>query len=402
MAAGSTTDGRTQVAQATRATYVAFAGSGFAFASWASRIPQVRDRLDLSPAQLGLVLLSIATGSAVSLPLSGPIVTRLGSRRVVTLTALLLAVAMTVVSLGYLVGVAPVVVGLFLFGFSAGAWDVAMNVQGAVVERLLGRSIMSRFHAGFSVGTVVGALAGAALVALSVPVTAHLLAAGLLVTVLVVTETRGFVGDHDGEESPPAEDTGERRHRHALTAWREPRTLLIGLLVLAFAFAEGTAGDWVGVSLVDGYDASKVVAVLGLATFLTFMTAARWFGPRLLDRLGRVVVVRALALVAAVGVLGFVFAPVTWLAFVGIALWGTGTSLGFPVGMSAGADEPRRAAARVGVIASIGYWAFLAGPPFVGFVGDRVTVLRALVAVPVLLAVAAALAGTTRPPAETG
>jgi MFS family permease len=138
--------------------------------------------------------------------------------------------------------------------------------------------------------------------------------------------------------------------------------------------------------------------VLGLATFLAAMTTARWFGPAWLDRFGRVTVTRALALVAAVGVLLFVLGVATWLAFVGIALWGLGTSLGFPVGMSAGADDPVRSAARVSVIASIGYWAFLAGPPFIGFVGDHVTVLRALLAVPVALGVAAAIAGATRPP----
>jgi len=385
------------VVRATRATYVAFAGAGFAFASWASRIPQVRDHLGLSPAQLGLVLLSIAAGSAIALPLSGPVVTRFGSRRVVTWMALLQGGAMAMVALGYLVGVAPVVAGLFVFGFSAGAWDVAMNVQGAVVERLLGRSIMSRFHAGFSIGTVAGALVGALIVALSVPVTAHLLGAAVVVTASVGLETRAFVGDHAGEERPP-DDAPVRTTRHALTAWREPRTLLIGVMVLAFAFSEGAAGDWTGIAVIDGYGQSKVVGVLGLATFHAAMTTARWFGPAWLDRFGRVAVTRALALVAAVGVLLFVLGVATWLAFVGIALWGLGTSLGFPVGMSAGADDPVRSAARVSVIASIGYWAFLAGPPFIGFVGDHVTVLRALLAVPVALGVAAAIAGATRPP----
>jgi predicted MFS family arabinose efflux permease len=144
-----------------RATYAAFIATGFAFASWASEIPQVRDRLGLSSAELGLVLLAIAAGSVISLPLAGPVVARIGSLRTVQLMALVDAVALVVVGLGYLGGVVPVVVGLFLFGFGQGAWDVAMNVQGAVVERRLGRAIMPRFHAGFSVGTVAGALSGA-------------------------------------------------------------------------------------------------------------------------------------------------------------------------------------------------------------------------------------------------
>lgn len=163
------------VRSAVLATYAVFIISGIAFASWASRIPQVRDRLHLDPAGLGLVLLGIAAGSVIALPLSGVIIGHFGSRWTVRTTGLLVAVALAVVSLGYLPGVVPVVIGLFLFGLGLGAWDVAMNVQGALAERRLGRAIMPRFHAGFSVGTVAGALIGAGMVALQVPVAAHLL-----------------------------------------------------------------------------------------------------------------------------------------------------------------------------------------------------------------------------------
>src|SRR3954452_22630632 len=112
--------------RATRATYLAFIASGFAFASWASRIPQVKDRLHLDPSQLGLVLLSIAAGSVIALPLSGRIVGRLGSRRTTAATAVLLSVALGVVAVGYSAGVAWLVAGLFLLGLANGSWDVAM------------------------------------------------------------------------------------------------------------------------------------------------------------------------------------------------------------------------------------------------------------------------------------
>jgi hypothetical protein len=94
----------------------------------------------------------------------------------------------------------------------------------------------------------------------------------------------------------------------------------------------------------------------------------------------------------------FVFGGLTPVAFVGAILWGAGLSLGFPVGMSAGADEPAMAAPRVSVIASIGYCAVLAGPPLIGFLGAHFTVLRALTTVAVLLAVAVLIAGSIRPP----
>ena len=384
---------RAATAVGVRATYAAFIATGFAFASWASEIPQVRDRLGLSSAELGLVLLAIAAGSVISLPLAGPFVARFGSRRTVQVMALVDAVALVVVGLGYLGGVAPVVVGLFLFGFGQGAWDVAMNVQGAVVERRVGRAIMPRFHAGFSVGTVGGALSGAVIVGLGVGVTVHLVVVGVVVAAAVPLLVRGFVAD--SEAAHPDDPAPERRS--ALAAWREPRTLLVGLFVLAFAFAEGTGNDWSSVALIDGYGMSRVVGILGFATFLAAMTAGRWFGPNLLDRYGRVATCRVMAAASVAGLLLFVFGGHPALPFVGAALWGAGLSLGFPVGMSAGADDPAHAASRVSVIASVGYLAFLGGPPLIGFLGEHVGVLRALTAVAVLLALAVAIGGTVRP-----
>jgi predicted MFS family arabinose efflux permease len=385
-----------EVRAATRATYVAFIGAGVPIASWASRIPQIRDGLGLTPSELGLVLLAIAAGSIVALPLAGHIVTHFGSRRTVTAMAALLGISLSGAAVGYRYGVAPVVVGLALFGFANGAWDVAMNVQGALVERRLGRAIMPRFHAGFSVGTVAGALVGSAAVALHVPVTAHLVGAALLVAVAVMVAVRSFLRD-DSDDTAPAPDEAGSGLRRALSAWKEPRTLLIGVFVLAFAFTEGTGLDWINVAVIDDYGASAAVGALAFAVFLAAMTTGRWFGPRFLDRYGRVPVLRVLAMCGLVGLGLFVFGRNSLLAFAGVVLWGLGASLGFPVGMSAAADDPARAAARVSVVASIGYCAFLAGPPLIGFLGDHLTVRTALLVVTLLLIMSIAVAGAIRP-----
>ena len=383
------------VSAASAATYAAFIGSGFAFASWASRIPQVRDRLGLDPAALGLLLLAVAAGSLLALPLSGLVVTRLGSSRVVAVMAVLLSIGLTTAAVGSLAGVVPVAIGLFLVGFAHGAWDVAINVQGTVVERHLRRSVMSRFHAGFSLGTVAGALLGAAAVAGHVPVAVHLTAVAVLVAAVVLWQARRFVADHEPTE-PDRPEQGPRGG--GLTAWREPRTLFIGVFVLAFAFAEGAGNDWISVASIDGYHVPPTLGTLAFAAFLVAMTTGRWFGPAILDRYGRTAVVRFLALIGIAGVGLFVFAPTFGFAFAGSLLWGLGASLGFPVGMSAGGDDPRRAAGRVSVIASIGYCASLAGPPAIGVLGNHVTVLRALIIVAALLGVAMLVAGTVRAP----
>jgi fucose permease len=382
------------VRRAVRAVYAVFFGAGFMFASWASRIPQVRDGLHLDPGSLGLLLLSIAAGSVLALPLAGIVVSRLGAARTITLMAIVSAVGLATAALGYRSGVPPVVVGLFLLGVGNGTWDVAMNVEGTFVEQRLGRSILSRFHAGFSVGTVAGALLGALMVVLGVSVTVHLLGVAALIALGGPWAVRGFLTvtapAHHEEEAP----------RHPLEAWTEPRTLLLGLFVFCMAFIEGTGNDWLGVAMIDGYDATPAVGSLTLSLFLAAMTAGRWFGPALLDRFGRVVSVRTTALMACGGVLVVVFAGSLPVAMAGAVVWGLGSALGFPVGMSAAADDRRRAAARVSVVTSIGYVAFLAGPPLVGLLGNHVGTLRSLVAVAGLASAGVLLSGIVAPMQE--
>jgi fucose permease len=373
--------------RAVRAVYYAFFGAGFAFASWASRIPQVRDGLRLSPGSLGLLLLSIAAGSVISLPLAGTVVARLGAARTIAVTGILSAVGLATTALGYRSGVAPVVVGLFLFGVGTGTWDVGMNVEGTFVEQRLGRAILPRFHAGFSIGAVTGALLGAAMVVAGVSVTVHLLAVALVIGISLPWAVRGFL-----TVTAPAHPD-EQSSSHPLAAWKEPRTLLLGVFVFCMAFMEGTGNDWLGVAVIDGYHARPAVGSLTLGLFLGAMTTGRWFGPALLDRFGRLASVRASAVFACGGVLLVIFAVSLPLAMAGAVLWGLGCSLGFPVGMSAAADDSRLAAGRVGVVTSIGYVAFLAGPPFVGVLGNHVGTLRSLVAVAGLAGLGALLSG---------
>jgi fucose permease len=417
--------GTAQVRSATRAVYLAFFGNGFLFASWAARIPQVRDGLRVSPGVLGLVLLCTAAGSVIATPLSGLVIARLGDTRTVAVMAPVAAAGMATVAVGYLHGIPPVAAGLFIFGFGSSTWDVAMNVQGTVVEHALGRAIMSRFHAGWSIGTVVGAGVGAAMVALGVPVTVHLLAAALVVAVTVPVTARRFlphvhgihhadddrnargVRDADGAarrdgtaarpDATAAQPDGTAARRSPLAAWTEPRTLLIGLFVLCMSFSEGTGNDWLSLAIIGGYHTAAALGTLTFAVFLAAMTAGRWFGPGFLDRYGRVRVLRVCAATAFTGLLVIEVGRVLPVALAGAVLLGLGTSLGFPVGLSAAGDDPRYAAGRVSTAASLGYAAFLAGPPSVGFLADHVGILHGLSIAGVLLAVAFFLCPVTAP-----
>lgn len=393
---------------AVTSVFVAFIGAGVLQATWAARIPQMKEALGLDPAKWGLVLLAMAVGSVSALPVAGLIIERFGEKQTVRIFSVITGLALVFLGLGYVYGVVPVVISLFIMGFGFGAWDVAMNVQGAFVEHDLRRVIMPRFHAGFSVGTVAGALLGALLIQFGVGVTANLVGIGLLVGGIVAWRVSGFMtppppktGDgvadllEEAQSSQPTEPPSKLRLGEA---WREPRTVLIGLFVMIFAFAEGTAIDWIGVAMVDDYETSATVGTLGLAVFLTTMTLARWFGSGLIDRWGRVPVLRTLSVVAFAGVLLFALSGSVVWAFVGVALWGCGVSLGFPMGMSAGGDEASGSAVRVSVIATIGYVAFLGGPPLIGLLGQNLGVLTAVLAVAALLPVAFLIAGSVREP----
>lgn len=379
--------------RARTAVFVVFGACGFGFASWASRLPDIKLRLDLTPGELGTLLLTTAAGSILGLPSAGAIIARIGTRRTVEAGVVVNAVGLMVAALavGFLANPYLAGFGMFLMGLGMGCWDVAMNHEGAAVERLGGRSIMPWFHASFSGATVVGALIGAGMTFLRVPVWLHitLVVAGLVCVALWAA--RPFLPEMEvAEDGPAAANPGR-------SAWLEPRTLLVGVVVLVAAFTEGTANDWVAIALTDGYDLPAWAGVLGFATFLGAMTAGRLLGTGALDKYGRVPVLYAMFALALVGSVLVVFGgPI--LAFLGTILWGVGASLGFPVGMSAASDEPSRAAARLSVVATVGYLAFLGGPPLVGYLGDRVGVLKALLAVGALLIPALLAVPATREP----
>ncbi|MGD9959548.1 MFS transporter [Nocardioides sp.] len=383
---------------ARNAVALSFFLNGFGFASWISRIPEARHELSLSNGGLGLLLLAISAGSVLTLPSSGVLINRFGPGNVVRfgISADALGLVLVSVGTGLLGNIAVTAVGLFIYGLGVGLWDVAMNVEGATVERLVGRTIMPRFHAGFSFGTVMGAAVGALTTAAGLPLEWHLVAvAGLIMAAGLVTTGRFLpaIEQPEAGEDLPAQ-------RSAWSAWLEPRTLLIGAMVFALALTEGTANDWLAVSLIDGYDVERWVGVAGFGLFVVAMTGGRLFGPAMLDRFGRVPVLWSTIAAAAMGVVLIVFGGSVLLVVVGIVLWGIGASLGFPVGMSAASDDEAHAAARVSVVSTIAYTAFLAGPPLLGFLADEVGTLKALLAVAVLLVPSALLVPAARKPAH--
>ena len=406
------------------AVVAAYAFSGIAFATWVSRLPAIRDGLDLTPANVGLLLLCMTLGSFISVSASGLIVLRFGSKQTIRIGSIMVGTGLVLTGVGTSVLVNPLAVaaGLAVIGLGTASWNTASNVEGAAVERAVRRHIMPRLHGAFSLGTVAGAAAGAWAAGAGVPVVWHFAVAGLLVAGSVATAASWFRADitpvEGGQSFRPAKpDTFEDpstgpipvigpatvrpdepldNKRQIAQAWRDRRTLLLGVLVLGLALAEGAAGDWVALALADGHGQSDAAGAAGYGLFVTFMTVGRFAGTVVLDRFGRVPVMRWCAALAVLGLGLFVFAPVPWVAYVALAVWGLGASLGFPVGMSAAADDPLKAAARVSVVSTIGYGAFLCGPPLLGLLAEHVGILHSLLAVMVMLVVSFLLSPVAR------
>lgn len=207
---------------------------------------------------------------------------------------------------------------------------------------------------------------------------------------MAVTATNRWVQ----QPAPHADEAQGVRAR--LSAWTDRSTLLIGLVVLGMALAEGSANDWLALTMVDGHGVDNSAGAAALGVFLGAMTLVRLFGVRLIDRYGRVDVLRWCAALAFVGLGLMIFVDSAVVAFIGAGLWGAGAALGFPIGMSAAAEDPRRAAARVSVVSTIGYIAFLVAPPVIGFIGEHSSLRQALILVLVVVALAGLMSPAVR------
>ncbi|MDO5729393.1 MAG: MFS transporter [Actinomycetaceae bacterium] len=376
------------VSRASVATLLTFFVSGFSLASFLSRIPTLRDALELSPAPMGSLLLVGAVGSVLSMPSSGPLVGRFGPRNTVWASFAVWASGLTGVIVAFEArNIAAVAVCLFFTQAGTSLANSTMNVEGGYVELLAKRSIMPWYHAAFSVGTVVAAALGATVLYFHIGFAWHMgfvivVTIGIMVWAGLNYLPQDVVADMTMDESGATARTAR--------AWKEKRTLLIGVLVFGTGLLEGAANDWLALAMVDGFQVTPAHGTATLALYLTVLTATRLVSPALLRRWSADRLVRVLLIGAAIGVLMLAISPWLGLALFGVVAWGIGASLGFPSAASALSRQPAMAAARLSVLSTLGYGAFLAGPPTIGYIAEFIGYRYALgfVVIPVLLSIA--------------
>lgn len=380
-----------------RATCVVYVCLGFGTSAWLSRLPDVRDDLGLTPATIGTMLLIASLGSLLTLPTSGPIVTKIGARASGRIGVAIWALGVSCAGAGALNASIPLATaGLVMIAAGNGLWGATMNIEAGLVQAAVRRTVVPVIQAMYAVGMLGGALLGALAAQLGLPLGAHLFGLALLELFACGSAVGFYLTKEEVAALAPAQDKGDggeaaSNKAKGLTrvAWREKQTVLIALMVMSAGLMEGAANDWLNLSMVDGYGYSTAAASAAFAFFLLMMTIVRFASPRLEARLGSPKLLRITFSGAVVGLLLVAFAPHHGLAVAGIALWGIGSALGFPLGISALSVDPVMTPARVSVLSTVNYGAALIGPPLLGLIADHIGYHRALafVALPVLLAI---------------
>ncbi|MFJ3395205.1 MFS transporter [Leifsonia aquatica] len=377
----------------------AFGLGGVTIATWGPRLPELMRELNIDTPTVGILIACSTVGSIAGLGISTPLLGRLGGRWAVSTALLTIAGSLVLMGGALLAQSVPLVaLGFVTVGLGIGTLDVLINVEGAAIEQAAAKTLMPLMHAAWSVGAAVGSGIGAACAALGIAPSAQFMALGVVVVVVTLAMARAIptaapeaVAD-DAPRPPVA-----ARVRQWLRGWMDVRLLVIGVVMLGVELGEGSANTWLTLSVKDDHGQTAAIAALFFTIFAASEAATRIFGGPVVDRLGRVATIRWTTALGIAGLLLFILGGELWMVLVGVVLWAVGVSMGFPLGMSAAAEGGGNAAARVSVVASIGYIANLAGPPVLGLVAHSTGLLGALWLVVALMAAAFVSAPALRP-----
>ncbi|WP_075291760.1 MFS transporter [Pararhizobium arenae] len=352
-----------------------FLMNGFVTGSWAPKIPEFKDKLGIGESVLGLLILTFGIGSLVLMPIAGGFIARLGSQKVVKVTAIILSPLLLLLTLVPNVWVA--VGAMFLLGGFVGAMDVAMNANAVEVEKSMRRAIMSSCHAYWSLGGLIGSAIGGVFIA-HFGVLPH--AVFITIVCLAMLAIAWPMILHD----QPHPDTAKEKLRLPMT----PLPWLIGLVALFSMVPEGTVLDWGALYLRNELGASVALSGFGFAAFSATMAIMRFAGDHVRDRFGGVRTLRVCTVTALVGLVLAGIAPNAPVAILGFALAGIGISNMVPIAFSAAGNMPGLAPGiGLSVATFMGYSGMLFAPSLIGFVAEHTGFAIIFTCVPVLFIV---------------
>ena len=367
--------GKTKSAR--NASLLIFLVCGIGLSSWAPMVPFAKINLGLDDAALGLVLLSLGAGAILTMPFTGFFINKFGSRRVMLISAIVIAIILPLLLLTS--SAVELAIALFVFGASIGSIDVAMNSHAVLVQDRYGRHIMSSFHGMFSLGGLAGSIGLGFLIKMGLSPTVAAVSISALLVLIAVSQYQNLF--------PKAEEKSVDSFSFSLP--RGP-VLALGLMCFVFFLAEGALLDWSAVFLQFNRNFDPSMAGLGYAVFSVAMAIMRLTGDKIVHKIGSSKVVLIGALVSAAGYMLAVMVPWQGAALIGFALVGLGAANVVPVFFTAAGNIPNiPASVSLPAVTTLGYMGQLAGPAMIGFIAEASSLPIALGFVGVLLLIVA-------------
>ena len=331
---------------------------GFSFASWASRIPDIKTKLNLSEGELGTILLALPVGQLLTMPISGRLVTKYGSRTILSFAILLYAIELT--NIGWAAHGWQLALALFIFGIVGNMSNISVNTQGVLAEKIYGRPIMTTFHGVWSIAGFSGALVGLLMMNLKMPPRQHFFIVASFVFIVAFIARRFLI---PGTSAPAQKKK----------FFSKPEGVLVKLGIIAFCSmaAEGTMFDWSGVYFREIVRAPHSLVILGYATFMVMMATGRFAGDRIIAIIGRKRTLQLSGLFVLAGLLISVLFPYLVTATIGFLIVGLGVSSVIPTVYSTAARSAKTSPGMaLAGVSSIGFLGFLIGPPLIGYIAQ--------------------------------
>lgn len=333
-------------------------GQGIAFASWASRIPDIKHQLNLSDGALGSILLCLPLGQLFTMPVSATLVSKYGSKKVLTIAAPLYVIALT--NLGLAAAPWQLALFLFLFGIIGNIANISLNTQGVETEKLYNRPINTSFHGAWSIAGFAGALVGLIMVNLHVKPYFHFIIIMFLSWINVFINYKHLVAGTEAAQS-----------RRPFFIKPEGALLQLGIIAFCAMATEGAMFDWSGVYFRDIIKAPHSLVVLGYASFMVMMAAGRFIGDFVITKIGRKRTMQLSGFTIFSGMTLAVLLPHIITATIGFMMVGLGTATNIPSVYSvAGRNEKVSAGVALAMVSSVSYFGFLMGPPLIGYISQ--------------------------------